>query len=130
MTARQTGGRTFCVLSFLYPTLYQQHNYQHNYNQQPTTNTLSTASSTLCTNTSNIELKKNVSSCSTDVASAGHLSPPSAIATTTTVLRPVGYDHFHHIQLRNNVPSCHLHFARWQAMIESSHQILLLSKNM
>jgi hypothetical protein len=83
LLGRQAGGHG--VHSFLYPTLYQQHNYQNNHNQQPTTNTFTTASSTLCTNMSNTELKKNVYSYCTDVASAGPLSPPPATTTTSTV---------------------------------------------
>ena len=110
MAARQTGVRTVCVHSFLYPTLYHKHNYQHNYNQQPTTNTFITASSTPCNNMNNTEFNKNISSCSTDAASAGPLSPPSATTTTTTVLRPVGHHHFHHIHFRNNLPSLHRPF--------------------
>lgn len=104
LLGRQAGGH--CVHSFLYPTLYQQHNYQNNHNQQPTTNTFTTASSTLCTNMSNTELKKMFIHILLMLLALDlfHLLL-LLLRRLLYVLQPVGYSYFHHNQLRNNVPS-------------------------
>lgn len=131
MTARQTDGRTFCVLSFLDPTLYHQHNYQHNYNQQHTTNTFSSASFTLCTNMSNIELKIIFLHVLLML-----LVLDLFLLLLLLLLRPLLYYDLLVTTIStifNSAKVClHVtaHFTRLQVVVESSHQVILLSNNM